>query len=647
MAISLLDNLNIRKKRPNVERDLFDTISDMVAYSENYLPEVFECNVKSTGERYRYNVNNEVLEGLGKWRLVLGGESSNIGEAGFSPTIVENSENTDEIYKLDITDKNGTFTTPNLKGEQGIQGSQGERGEQGIQGEQGEKGFSPTITENEDNTEDVYKLDIINEEGTFTTPNLKAQGTSGTSDHNVLENRNIPNQHPIEAITGLKEALQSSIQDVKVNGESVVIEKVAEIEIPETISITKSEYDQMIIDGTLDKTKRYIVSTEDSEYLLSAGEVSYNNSDSGLLASSMQSAIDEVNSSLQHNWLKGKTINFLGDSITKGHISNSEVMERPYPSNVATILNCICNNYGVSGSTLVDNTAPYSYLSFIDRMVDMDKTANVNVVMGGTNDYAHSDVLLGNFSDTGSSTIYGALKTIAEYLIAEFPNAINIFCAPLRFGSSTNNGRYSMEELVYAIKSVAKHYGFIFIDTYHNLPGWIPSNATLLARYGVNGTDTVHPNQLFSDTIFGPYMASSILRMDGGNALTPKDEIYVRDILDLTTYADSTWLTGKIKGWVEDGILHMYFYNATMLKSGGGARFNDDASWNNAEYKLNVPKTSVMGWQPLHIFNSNKIAGFIYAGNGTNAISWQYNSEYDGAFPTGVFFTSIEIPLDR
>lgn len=246
MAISLLDNLNIRKKRPNVERDLFDTISDMVAYSENYLPEVFECNVKSTGERYRYNVNNEVLEGLGKWRLVLGGESSNIGEAGFSPTIVENSENTDEIYKLDITDKNGTFTTPNLKGEQGIQGSQGERGEQGIQGEQGEKGFSPTITENEDNTEDVYKLNIINEEGTFTTPNLKAQGTSGTSDHNVLENRNMPDQHPIKAITGLNEALQSSIQDVKMNGESVVIEKVAEIKIPEVKNFFKINATRMI-----------------------------------------------------------------------------------------------------------------------------------------------------------------------------------------------------------------------------------------------------------------------------------------------------------------------------------------------------------------------------------------------------------------
>ena len=41
------------------------------------------------------------------------------GEDGFSPTIEENPNNTDEIYKLDITNENGTFTTPNLKGTDG------------------------------------------------------------------------------------------------------------------------------------------------------------------------------------------------------------------------------------------------------------------------------------------------------------------------------------------------------------------------------------------------------------------------------------------------------------------------------------------------------------------------------------------------
>lgn len=44
------------------------------------------------------------------------------GKDGFSPVIAENENNTSNIYKLDITDKNGTFTTPNLKGDSGSGG---------------------------------------------------------------------------------------------------------------------------------------------------------------------------------------------------------------------------------------------------------------------------------------------------------------------------------------------------------------------------------------------------------------------------------------------------------------------------------------------------------------------------------------------
>ncbi|MCD8396268.1 MAG: hypothetical protein LUD12_03625 [Lachnospiraceae bacterium] len=45
------------------------------------------------------------------------------GADGLSPTIVENADNTDDVYKLDITDATGTFTTPNLKGADGADGS--------------------------------------------------------------------------------------------------------------------------------------------------------------------------------------------------------------------------------------------------------------------------------------------------------------------------------------------------------------------------------------------------------------------------------------------------------------------------------------------------------------------------------------------
>ena len=71
MGISIIDNFNYRAGKPNFERDLFEDIAEMVAFREDYLPPVFECNLKS-GDRYRYNVNNEVDPILGKWRLVTG-----------------------------------------------------------------------------------------------------------------------------------------------------------------------------------------------------------------------------------------------------------------------------------------------------------------------------------------------------------------------------------------------------------------------------------------------------------------------------------------------------------------------------------------------------------------------------------------------
>jgi hypothetical protein len=49
----------------------------MVSFSEMYLPSVFECNIKS-GDRYRFNVNNEVDPILGKWRLVSTADSEPI-----------------------------------------------------------------------------------------------------------------------------------------------------------------------------------------------------------------------------------------------------------------------------------------------------------------------------------------------------------------------------------------------------------------------------------------------------------------------------------------------------------------------------------------------------------------------------------------
>ena len=52
-------------------------------------------------------------------KKTLQGQGALKGQDGFSPTVKENPSNTDNDYRLDITDKNGTITTPNLKGADG------------------------------------------------------------------------------------------------------------------------------------------------------------------------------------------------------------------------------------------------------------------------------------------------------------------------------------------------------------------------------------------------------------------------------------------------------------------------------------------------------------------------------------------------
>lgn len=80
-------------------------------------------------------------------------------------------------------------------GDTGPQGPAGPAGADGIDGADGEDGFSPSINV-KTNTDDEYVLTITNKTGSFDTPNLKGQdgssgggGTGGTSNYNDLSNK--------------------------------------------------------------------------------------------------------------------------------------------------------------------------------------------------------------------------------------------------------------------------------------------------------------------------------------------------------------------------------------------------------------------------------------------------------------------------
>ena len=68
--ISILDQFDLRAKKQNFNRDAFETIADMKAFSENYLPPIFDAYCYEDGLKYRYNASNEVDETTGKWRVI-------------------------------------------------------------------------------------------------------------------------------------------------------------------------------------------------------------------------------------------------------------------------------------------------------------------------------------------------------------------------------------------------------------------------------------------------------------------------------------------------------------------------------------------------------------------------------------------------
>ncbi|MGN0677099.1 MAG: hypothetical protein ACI4K5_05080, partial [Ruminococcus sp.] len=82
------------------------------------------------------------------------------------------------------------------KGEQGLQGIQGEKGEQGEKGSDGQDGFSPAITVSE-NTETSYKLLITDKNSSFTTPNLRTSGGSVTVDDSLSDSSENPVQNKV------------------------------------------------------------------------------------------------------------------------------------------------------------------------------------------------------------------------------------------------------------------------------------------------------------------------------------------------------------------------------------------------------------------------------------------------------------------
>ena len=179
--------------------------------------------------------------------------------------------------------------------------------------------------------------------------------------------------------------------------------------------------------------------------------------------------------------LKGKKINFLGDSITEGH-GTSDWGTKPFHQ----LLRIRCGlaearNYGKGGTKIarlpVVTDHPFDQ-DFNLRAPHMNHDADAIVVFGGTNDFGHGTIPLGDMDSRDIHTFYGGLHSLCTFLINTYKDKPIIFMTPLhrlnevldhnnRVKDGNTNAR-PLVEFVRAVREVCEFYGIPVLDLYRD-----------------------------------------------------------------------------------------------------------------------------------------------------------------------------------
>lgn len=198
--------------------------------------------------------------------------------------------------------------------------------------------------------------------------------------------------------------------------------------------------------------------------------------------------------------LKGKKINFLGDSITYGAKTSGE--EKRFSNLIAQRYGAICNNYGIGGTRIARQKTPsaksYADRDFCSRVDEMDDDADIIIVFGGTNDFGNGDAPLGEMSDRTPYTFYGALHTLYTKLTEKYPGKQIVILTPLhRWNENNKRGEGgktedvgTLKDYVEAIRDVAEYYSFPVLDLYA-VSGIQPAVRIMRERFM---PDDLHPN---------------------------------------------------------------------------------------------------------------------------------------------------------
>lgn len=218
--------------------------------------------------------------------------------------------------------------------------------------------------------------------------------------------------------------------------------------------------------------------------------------------------------SMQNIWL-GKKMVVDGDSISHDYERNywqfvaSKILgmtiDTSIPSKDADATNGVwgCGWRGIGGSTIANEDAingvtdedALQKRSIVLRYQNLPDDADIVLIAGGSNDWAHNLVEIGDFDSTDDKTFNGALNILLPGLKTKYPNIPVVMMTPIKRGTTynaTNNKGYTLQQFADALIAKCRQYNVYCLDMWGTCP-ISPHIPVMLERF-FKANDSTHPN---------------------------------------------------------------------------------------------------------------------------------------------------------
>ncbi len=180
--------------------------------------------------------------------------------------------------------------------------------------------------------------------------------------------------------------------------------------------------------------------------------------------------------------LKGKTVVFLGDSITEG-CGVADIAQNRYDNVIARQAELKKTyNFGIGGTRIANqrnaSDKPRHDLYMCARAYDLPRDADLIIVYGGVNDYLHGDAPIGTSKDTTPVTFWGAVNFLMHLLKTTYTNSKLVFLAPAKCNwcdqpsghPYKRDNALPLRDYVDILLACGKTHGVPVLDLYQDLP---------------------------------------------------------------------------------------------------------------------------------------------------------------------------------